>query len=81
VRLFRDAIRDAFERGLSRFDFVGRAARWKDEWATARTEHDNVVLYPGSLPGRVRAFARGRLRPLARKAARGFRDRNDGGGH
>ena len=74
VCLFRDAVRDVFERGLRRFDFVGQPARWKDEWATGRLEHEDVALYPDDLAGRARAVLEGRVRP----AARAMRDRLSG---
>ncbi|MBD3366564.1 MAG: GNAT family N-acetyltransferase [Candidatus Eisenbacteria bacterium] len=66
VRLFRDAVRDVFERGLDRFDFVGQPARWKDEWANDRLEHSDLTLYPDDASGRARALVEGRIKPAAR---------------
>lgn len=80
VRLFRDAIRDAFERGLRRFDFVGQPARWKDEWATGRLEHEDVTLHPDDPAGRGRAFLEGRLKPAARRVRDAVRGSNGDGG-
>ena len=80
VLLFRDAIRDAFERGLARFDFVGQPARWKDEWATGRLAHDDVTLHPDDAAGRARAVVEGCLKPAARSVRDRLRGReNDGG--
>ncbi|MBM3308361.1 MAG: GNAT family N-acetyltransferase [Candidatus Eisenbacteria bacterium] len=67
VVLFHGAIRRAFEAGLSRFDFVGETARWKEEWATGRREHASVVLYPAG-PGGLAGYARDAwLKPAVRR--------------
>jgi CelD/BcsL family acetyltransferase involved in cellulose biosynthesis len=78
VRLFRDAVRDAFERGLSCFDFVGQPARWKDEWATGRREHEDIMLYTDDLPGRARALLEGTVKPAARSARDRLKGRDGG---
>ncbi len=70
VVLFHEAIRWAFSAGLSRFDFVGETARWKEEWATGRREHALVALYP-TRPAGLAAYARDAwLKPLARRVGK-----------
>ena len=67
VVLFHEAIQWAFSAGLTRFDFVGETARWKEEWATGRREHAAVMLYP-TRPAGLAAYARDAwLKPLARR--------------
>jgi len=56
VRLFHEAVGDAFRSGLSRFDFVGHRSRWTGEWATGWLEHVDIALYPRSPRGAL-AFA------------------------
>lgn len=66
VCVFYHAMREAFEDRMSRVDFPGEPASWKDEWATGHREDANVVLYPATARGlasyvfdaRVKAFAR-----------------------
>lgn len=67
VRLFHEAVRDAFGAGLALFDFLGERARWKDQWATGWTEHANVRLYPDTLGGRFAHLMDARVKPLARR--------------
>ena len=70
VVLFHEAIRWAFTADLTRFDFVGETARWKEEWATGRREHAMITLYP-TRPAGLAAYARDAwLRPLARRVAK-----------
>lgn len=67
VVLFHEAIRRTFSSGLSRFDFVGETARWKEEWATGRREHVAVTLYP-TRPAGLASYARDVwVKPLARR--------------
>lgn len=67
VALFHHAIRYAFERGLSRFDFVGQRARWKDEWSTGHTEHATLRLYPKSVGGITRHFVDTHLKRIGKR--------------
>lgn len=44
--LFGYSLRDAFDLGVSAFDFLGEEARWKRELATDRNEHVYVCVVP-----------------------------------
>ena len=70
VVLFHGAIRDAFDTGLRRFDFVGETARWKEEWATGRREHAWVALRPAGAAGLLTQARDAWLKPLARRVLR-----------
>ncbi len=70
VTLFDHAIRDAFSEGLDRFDFTGRRARWKDEWATGHTEHVDVRLYPRGVGGTLACFLDSYAKPVVRRLLR-----------
>lgn len=74
VPLFHEAVRRSFEEGLSCFDFVGRTARWKEEWANAHLDHSDVRLYPANARGVAAFFVDAHARPLAR-LVRGVRRR------
>lgn len=67
VSLFTEAVREAFEGGMRCFDFVGRTARWKEEWANAHLDHSDVRLYPANARGLVSFLVDARVRPLARR--------------
>ncbi len=67
VTLFDHAIGDAFNERLDRFDFTGRRARWKDEWATGHTEHVDVRLYPRGLGGTLVCFLESRVKPVMKR--------------
>jgi CelD/BcsL family acetyltransferase involved in cellulose biosynthesis len=68
--LFHGAVRDAFETGLRRFDFVGETARWKEEWATGCREHASVALRPAGVAGLLTQARDAWLKPLARRVLR-----------
>ena len=70
VTLFDHAIGDAFNEGLDRFDFTGRRARWKDEWATGHTEHVDVRLYPRGPRGTFACFLDSRAKPMMKRLLR-----------
>jgi CelD/BcsL family acetyltransferase involved in cellulose biosynthesis len=70
VTLFDHAIGDAFSEGLDRFDFTGRRARWKDEWATGHTEHVHVRLYPRGPRGAFACFLDSRAKPVIKRLLR-----------
>ena len=67
VRLFHEAVSDAFRLDLKRFDFVGQTARWKEEWATGTLEHVDLQYYPGGLSGLTKQLTDTKLKPLARR--------------
>ncbi len=69
VTLFHHAIRYAFETDISRFDFVGQRARWKDEWATGHTEHTTLRCYPRSPRGLTEYLVDTHLKRLGRRVA------------
>lgn len=66
--LFYEVVRDAFQSGLSRVDFLGEPARWKSEWATGHRAHADVHLDPATPAGLVKHLMRSRVRRFARKA-------------
>ena len=68
VRLFHEAVGHAFGAGIARFDFLGRRARWKDEWANGWREHTDVTLYRPGLRGAIEHVLDSRVKPLARRA-------------
>lgn len=76
VRLFAEAVRQAFGAGLARFDFLGQRARWKDEWANAWREHVDVSLYEKGLRGAVARAVDVRVRPAVRAMMRGRHGRD-----
>ncbi len=67
VRLFHEAVSDAFRLRLSRFDFVGQTARWKEEWATGTLGHVDLTYYPEGLSGLTKHLTDTKLKPLARR--------------
>lgn len=68
--LFYYAVNDAFERGLSKVDFLGEPSRWKSEWATAEREHVNIHMRPTGLTGAVKHLRDARVKPIAKKVLR-----------
>jgi CelD/BcsL family acetyltransferase involved in cellulose biosynthesis len=46
-------LRDLSARNFSEFDFVGGAAAWKDEWATAARSHDVLYIFGHTLRARA----------------------------
>ena len=70
VPLFYEAVGHAFRSGLSRFDFVGHASRWTDEWATGWLEHVDVRLYPRSMLGLGRYLVDRWMQPALGRVSR-----------
>jgi len=68
--LFYLVIREQFRSGISRIDFIGEQARWKDEWATGHREHADLVLHPMTPRGTVSYVLDARVKPLARRLRR-----------
>ncbi len=68
--LFYYAVTDAFERGLSKVDFLGEPSRWKSEWATGHREHLNIHLYPSDVAGAMKHVRDTRVKPIAKKLLR-----------
>jgi CelD/BcsL family acetyltransferase involved in cellulose biosynthesis len=50
VVLFTRAIRDSFERGFTRFDFLGEDSLWKHQWATDFEAHSYICVVSGMRP-------------------------------
>jgi CelD/BcsL family acetyltransferase involved in cellulose biosynthesis len=67
VCLFYQVVRRDFDDGVSLIDFLGEESRWKNEWASGRTEHAHVRLYPISAEGLFRYAVDAGARPLARR--------------
>ena len=61
---------DAFERGLTKVDFLGEPSRWKSEWATAEREHVNIHMRPSSVSGAMKHLRDTRVKPVAKKILR-----------
>jgi len=79
IVLMLSALEQAFAEGMTAVDFLGDAARWKAEMASAATELHDVCLFSRGvlkcevcrqLEVRVRPFVKGRLPMLARLRGR-----------
>jgi CelD/BcsL family acetyltransferase involved in cellulose biosynthesis len=62
--LFGHAVRDAFERRFTTFDFLGEESRWKDDWATGMRRLVDICVYPAT---RLRCAGCVQLTRLARR--------------
>jgi CelD/BcsL family acetyltransferase involved in cellulose biosynthesis len=60
-------LRDAFDRGLSRYEFLGPPDPWKLSWTRRSYPHCWLFVLPGSLWGRIVHFVKFRLVPQWRK--------------
>jgi len=69
--LFYYAVTDAFDRGLTKVDFLGQPSRWKSEWATDHREHTNLHLYPSGMAGAMRYLRESRVKPIAKRVLKG----------
>jgi hypothetical protein len=68
-QLTSDAIRDACERGLCEFDFLGPDMDWKRDWEPALRTHSWLTIFRPSAKGKLVHEARFVLWPIARAAA------------
>jgi len=64
--LMEDVLRDAIDRGLQEFDFLGPDMPWKRDWAALRRPHQWIYLFRGLRGGLLHAL-KFRLAPLARR--------------
>jgi len=62
--LCRFLLRDAFEEGLSEFDFLGESMDWKLRWAREQRPHYWLYIFPNALRSRLLHSAKFRLIPL-----------------
>ena len=47
------ALRDAFDRGLTEFDFLGDAEPWKLEWTTTTRPHEWLFIFSDTSRARL----------------------------
>jgi CelD/BcsL family acetyltransferase involved in cellulose biosynthesis len=64
---------DARERGLRRFDFLGRESEWKRRWTHMGLPQAEVRIYRNSVAGRIGYAVTERLRPIAGRMVRAVR--------
>jgi CelD/BcsL family acetyltransferase involved in cellulose biosynthesis len=64
---------DARERGLRRFDCLGRESEWKRRWTHTALPQAELRIYRNSVLGRVRHALTERLRPAAGRGAHAVR--------
>lgn len=56
-QLMADVLRDAIERGLTQFEFLGEQMPWKRDWTQETCGQDWLFVFPDSVRGRLlRAF-------------------------
>lgn len=73
ILLLAHAVREAAERGLEAFEFLGTVQPWLDPWTTRTRDMSAVSAYPlhaRAVPGVVRDAAIVARRPAARAAAK-----------
>jgi CelD/BcsL family acetyltransferase involved in cellulose biosynthesis len=63
-------LRDAFARGVERFDFLGEADGWKLDWAGETRPHSWLFVFPDTRRGRALHFAKFRLLPWLKRRRR-----------
>jgi CelD/BcsL family acetyltransferase involved in cellulose biosynthesis len=71
--LVRETALDAARRGLARYDLLGKDAACKMKWTDSVRSHVEIRVYPPSLRGRARCWAREVARPMASRAGRSLR--------
>lgn len=57
-------LQDAFEQGISEYDFLGDAADWKSQWTQQARPHDWLFVFRRSFKGRLLHLIKARLVPL-----------------
>lgn len=60
-------LRDAFQRALAEYDFLGDVAEWKMEWTKETRPHYWLYVFPNALYGRVLYLAKFQLVPRLRR--------------
>jgi CelD/BcsL family acetyltransferase involved in cellulose biosynthesis len=68
VVLFSLILKDAFERGLRRIDFLGEEERWKLDWTRCTREHHWLYVFRPSSRTRLVHMLKFGLAPRARSA-------------
>ena len=62
------AVEDAFSEGMTAFDFLGAASRWKSEITDDCVEIDDVCLFTRGIPEtELRLLKQVHIRPLVRR--------------
>jgi CelD/BcsL family acetyltransferase involved in cellulose biosynthesis len=55
LQLTEFSIRDAFERGLEGYEFLGSAATWEERWRPETRHFQTLAVYPVTAPGLIGA--------------------------
>ena len=55
LQLTESSIRDAFDRGLDAYEFLGSAAAWEERWRPEPRHFQTLAVYPVTAPGLIGA--------------------------